>query len=211
MSLLVHRITAGPLETNAYLLLEPGAGVGVLVDAPRDVLPRVRVELARHRCRLIALVLTHGHFDHMESAAALQDEGVPVWAHPDDRLLLEHPEVMEAVVPGLRLRPVRLDHLLRHGQVLDLLPEPMLVRHVPGHCPGNILLHIPSQRLAIVGDAIFAGSVGRTDLPQGNAELLARSIREQIYTLPAETVLHPGHGPETTVAQERATNPFVRG
>jgi glyoxylase-like metal-dependent hydrolase (beta-lactamase superfamily II) len=105
---------------------------------------------------------------------------------------------------------VKLQHEAVQGVSLELLGTTWEVRHVPGHCPGNVLFHVPSERVAFVGDAIFAGSVGRTDLPGGSADVLAKSIRTQIYTLPPETVLFPGHGPETTVDDERFSNPFVR-
>jgi glyoxylase-like metal-dependent hydrolase (beta-lactamase superfamily II) len=93
----------------------------------------------------------------------------------------------------------------------DALGTSVEVRHVPGHCPGNVLFHLAAHKMAFVGDALFNGSIGRTDLPGGSFEQLEHAIREQIYTLPPETILWPGHGPKTTVANERAHNPYVSG
>jgi glyoxylase-like metal-dependent hydrolase (beta-lactamase superfamily II) len=106
--------------------------------------------------------------------------------------------------------PIRVDHWLTPGECWEALGAPVECRHVPGHCPGNVLFYFSSLGAAFVGDALFAGSVGRTDLPGGSAATLAESIRSQIYTLPDATVVYPGHGPSTRVADEKATNPFVR-
>jgi glyoxylase-like metal-dependent hydrolase (beta-lactamase superfamily II) len=207
----VHILPCGDLETNAYLVAEPARGEAVLVDAPPGSHAVVTEILAAEGWKLVALLLTHGHWDHTMDAARFQRDGVPVHGHPDDRMLFETPGVMEAFLPGrIRLEPVKLQHEAVQGTRMDLLGTAWEVRHVPGHCPGNVLFHVPSERVAFVGDAIFAGSVGRTDLPGGNADVLAKSIRTQIYTLPPETVLFPGHGPETTVDDERFSNPFVR-
>lgn len=208
----IHTLPAGPIETNAYLLADPARGEAVLVDAPHDVWPQVQTLLRQSGCRLVALLITHGHWDHTGDAARVQQSGVPLFAHAADRRLIEQPQVMEPfALPGLRFEPAQLDRPVAPGDRLELLGESVEVRHVPGHCPGNVLFHFPRTGAAFVGDAIFAGSIGRTDLPGGGYEMLAGSIRTQIYTLPDATVLYPGHGPETTVAAEKANNPFVQG
>ena len=126
-------------------------------------------------------------------------------------MFIETPEVMELfVVPGLRLEAAKIDRVVAQGDTFELLGDTVEVRHVPGHCPGNVLFLFRNSGAAFVGDAIFAGSVGRTDFPGGGFEMLEHSIRTQIYTLPDATVLYPGHGPETTVAAEKANNPYVR-
>ncbi len=111
----------------------------------------------------------------------------------------------------LGLEPIRVDHWLQAGERLTILGTKAEVRHVPGHCPGNVLFHFASLQAAFVGDALFQGSIGRTDLPGGDFDQLEASIREQIYPLPPETVVWPGHGPRTSVAVEREHNPYVRG
>ncbi|MFT3828680.1 MAG: MBL fold metallo-hydrolase [Opitutaceae bacterium] len=208
----IQALPAGPIGTNAYLLTDAARGEAVLVDAPHDVWPEVQQLLRKSGCKLVALLITHGHWDHTGDAARVQRTGVPLYAHEEDRLFIETPEVMEMfAIPGLRLEAAKIDRVVQQGDTFELLGETVEVRHVPGHCPGNVLFHFRKTGAAFVGDAIFAGSIGRTDLPRGGFEMLERSIKTQIYTLPEETMLYPGHGPETDVATEKATNPYVRG
>jgi glyoxylase-like metal-dependent hydrolase (beta-lactamase superfamily II) len=209
----LHVLPAGPIQTNAYLLTAPARGEAVLIDAPGDVWSEVAEILRRENCRLGELWLTHGHWDHTQGGAeVVRASGAKVRAHADDRALIETPEVMERFMgERLNLQPIQVDHWVKQGDRVDVLGTTSEVRHVPGHCPGNVLYYFPAFDAAFVGDALFNGSIGRTDLPGGDFEQLARSIREQIYTLPAETVVYPGHGPKTTVANERAGNPYVSG
>jgi len=204
---------AGLIQTNAYLLTLPERGEAVLVDAPGDVWSEIQPLLAKDGCELTELWLTHGHWDHTQGAAEVVAEtGAKVRAHPDDQVLIETPEVMSGFVDRrVQLTPVKVDEWVAQGDELDAIGQTFEVRHVPGHCPGNVLFYSPALGLALIGDAIFRGSVGRTDFPGGNFERLEESIRNQIFTLPDETRLLPGHGPETTVAAERAGNPYVRG
>ncbi len=204
---------AGPIETNAYLLTEPSRGEAVLVDAPGGIWAEIESLLANDKCRLTELWLTHGHWDHTQGAAeVVRATGAKVRAHRDDQVLIESPQVMSKfLVPGAQLEPVTVDSWIAQGEVFDALGTKVQVRHVPGHCPGNVLFYLPAGRMALVGDALFKRSVGRTDLPGGSREKLAESIRAQIYTLPDETTVYPGHGPETTVGDEKANNPYVRG
>lgn len=209
----IHVKPAGPLQTNAYLLTEPKTGEAVLVDAPLGIMEAIAPVLAKDGCRLAALWLTHGHFDHMQDAAKLKAGlGVRVLAHRDDRGLIETPEIMEGFMgQKLGLKGVKVDQWVAAGDKLTALGREFEVRHVPGHCPGNVLFYSASAKAAFVGDALFNGGVGRWDLPGGSFELLAGSIRSQIYTLPDETIVFPGHGPRTTVGAEKRTNPFVPG
>jgi glyoxylase-like metal-dependent hydrolase (beta-lactamase superfamily II) len=209
----LHVLPAGPIQTNAYLLTAPERGEAILIDAPGEVWPELEKILQAEKCRLIELWITHGHWDHTQGAAeVVRQSGAKVRAHVADRVLIETPEIMERFLgEDLNLEPVHVDFWVGQGDAFDALGTRVEVRHVPGHCPGNVLFHFPAQRAVFVGDALFSGSVGRTDLPGGDAAQLARSIREQIYTLPAETSVFPGHGPKTTVAAERAGNPYVSG
>ena len=209
----VHVLPAGPLPTNAYLLTDPGrSSEAVLIDAPEDIWEPVQEILAREGCRLTALWITHGHWDHIQGAAeVVRRAQVPVLAHAADKTLLLDPQVMMRYLgAGLRLEAVPVTRWIAAGEKLPIGAGLAEVRHVPGHCPGNILFYIPELGAAFVGDALFAGSVGRTDLPGGSAETLAESIRTQIYTLPDATVVYPGHGPSTTVGAEKRFNPYVR-
>jgi hydroxyacylglutathione hydrolase len=208
----LHVIPAGPIQTNAYLLTSPERGEAVLIDAPGEVWADVGPILAEEKCRLAELWITHGHWDHMQGAAeVLRATGARCRAHAADRLLLENPRVMSAFMgEDLDLEPVAVQAWLQPGEKLAALGLEAEVRHVPGHCPGNVLFYFAAAGAAFVGDALFNGSVGRTDLPGGDADELARSIRARIYTLPPATVVYPGHGPATTVGDEQASNPFVR-
>ncbi len=208
----IHVLPAGPIQTNAYLLTVPERGVAVLIDAPLDVWPEVAALLQADGCVLKELWLTHGHWDHMQGAAeVVRQTGAEVLAHRDDQILIETPEVM-SVVLGFPIEAARVDRWIAAGDKLDVLGDGLVaeVRHVPGHCPGNVLFYFATKGMALVGDAIFAGSVGRTDLPQGNFPTLEKAIRTQIYTLPKETKLFPGHGEDTAVGEEMASNPYVR-
>jgi hydroxyacylglutathione hydrolase len=207
----LHVLPAGPIQTNAYLLSEPALRQAVLIDAPGAIAEIVRPILKGEGCSLTALWLTHGHWDHTQGAAEIAREfKVPVSGHPADQTMFERPETMAAFMEGIELEPVKVDHWLARGERLQALGHEVEVRHVPGHCPGNVLFHWPRLRAAFVGDAIFQGSVGRTDFPNASFEQLERSIRSQIYTLPDETNLFPGHGPKTSVGAEKASNPHVR-
>jgi len=202
----------GPVQTNAYLLTEPARGEAVLVDAPEGIWGEVAPLLLRDRCRLSSLWLTHGHWDHMQGAAEVVRESsrTEVLAHAADQPLYEEPERMRSFMfESCELEPVAVDRWVEQGDELDALGLRFEVRHVPGHCPGNILFYSDSLGAAFVGDALFRGSIGRTDLPGGDFAKLAQSIRQQIYTLPVQTRIYSGHGPEADVAAERATNPYV--
>lgn len=204
-------LPSGPIQTIGYLLTDSATGEAVLVDAPEGVWGKVQPLLAQEGCALKELWLTHGHWDHTQDAAGIKRAtGAIVRAHRADQALIETPEVMAAyLMPGLELEPVKIDAFVEGGDRLRALGRDFEVRHVPGHCPGNVLFHQAEARVALVGDALFNGGVGRWDLPGGDFPTLERSIRTQIYTLPDETVVLPGHGPRTTVADEKEGNPFV--
>ena len=214
----LHVLHAGPIQTNAYLLTTPERGEAVLIDAPGDVWEDVEPILKKEKCRLTELWLTHGHWDHTQGGAAVvRATGAKVRAHADDRVLIETPEIMEKFMgERMNLEPIHVDHWVGQGEKFSAFGLEVEVRHVPGHCPGNVLFYFPASPkaaagVAFVGDALFNGSVGRSDLPGGDFAVLEQSIRNQIYTLPEKTVVFPGHGSKTTVAHERATNPYVRG
>lgn len=209
----LYVLPAGPIETNAYLLTSTERGEAILIDAPGDVWPEVERRLANDGVKLTELWITHGHWDHTQGGAeVVRRSGAKVLAHRADRDLIETPEIMSAFLGGqLQLEPIRVDRWVEDGERLTAFGHEVEVRHVPGHCPGNVLFYFPAQRAAFVGDAIFAGSVGRTDLPGGSMEELERSIRQKIFTLPAATALYPGHGPATQVETEQQTNPYVSG
>jgi hydroxyacylglutathione hydrolase len=209
----VHVLPAGPIQTNAYLLTEAALGEAVLVDAPEDIWSQVEPILKKEGCTLRELWLTHGHWDHTQGAAEIvRRTGATVFAHRADRPLIETPEVMRPlIIPGIVVEPVKVDRWLEDGETHTALGKEVRISHVPGHSAGSLMFHFPKAAAAFAGDALFRGNVGRTDLPGGDAELLEKSIRSRIYTTPDETTVFPGHGGSTTVGEERAGNPYVRG
>ena len=208
----LHVLPSGPIQTNAYLLIAAERGEAVLIDAPEGIWAKIEPLLRAREATLREVWITHGHWDHTQGGAeVVRRSGARVRAHRADQALIETPEVMAVFLRGgIQLEPIHVDHWLSAGERWEALGTAVECRHVPGHCPGNVLFHFPSLSAAFVGDALFAGSVGRTDLPGGSASVLAQSIRSQIYTLPDHTVVHPGHGPATRVAEEKSGNPFVQ-
>lgn len=206
----LHVLPAGPIQTNAYLLTAADRGEAILIDAPGEVFPEVKVRMIEEKCRLKEIWITHGHWDHMQGGAeVVKYTGARVRAHPADQALLETPHLMKRFLSE-PLDPLKVDTWIEHGQSWEALGLQVEVRHTPGHCPGNVLFYFPAARAAFVGDTLFSGSIGRTDLPGGDSALLEKSIREQIFTLPDETTVFPGHGPSTTVGRERRENPYLR-
>jgi glyoxylase-like metal-dependent hydrolase (beta-lactamase superfamily II) len=209
----IHVLPSGLIETNGFLLTDAARGEAVLIDAPGGIWAKVEPILAREKCRLTELWLTHGHWDHIQDAAqVVRESAAKVRGHLADRHFFDTPEIMSAFLSGrITLEPVAVDHWVAQGDRFEALGRTVEVRHVPGHCPGNVLFYFAAEGAAFVGDALFSGGVGRTDLPGGSRDELTRSIRTQIYTLPPETAVYPGHGPATTVGVEKQSNPYVRG
>lgn len=183
--------------TRAAILVDPGAGVAHMLEAVET--GRLSVE---------AIVLTHAHIDHVEGvAAARRATSAPIWLHREDEPLYRSVPT-QAQWFGIAVEELPpIDRHFGHGDLVAFGDCSFSVRHTPGHAPGHVIL--VGDGLAIVGDTLFAGSIGRTDLPGGNLATLMTSIREQILSLPDETILYPGHGPETTVGHERVSNPFL--
>ncbi len=204
------RVFPGPgFGENAYLAWRRGQDRAVAVD-PGAGAAAVADGLEAEGLTLDAVLLTHAHLVHIVGVAELVGRvAAPVYLHPDARPWYDR-VAEQAAMFGMRITaPPPPDRELRHGQELELGGVRIEVRDSPGHAPGHVVLYVPEAGVAFVGDVVFQGSIGRTDLPGGDFQQLMRSIREQVLTLPDETVLYPGHGPETSVAHERASNPFL--
>ena len=200
-----------PIGTNAFALIESSRKECVIVDAPAEAYDWALQVAQQHDCQIVALILTHGHWDHILDGHKFAAAGIPTYGHLADTEMFAAPSKMASyAIPGLELLPVSIEHWVKAGDTLDLLGDQLEIRHVPGHCPGNILVYVASVQAAIVGDVIFAGSVGRYDFPGGDFSVLEQSIKTQVYTLPDATIIYPGHGPNTSVAEEKNGNPFVR-
>ncbi|HEU4318833.1 MAG TPA: MBL fold metallo-hydrolase [Acidimicrobiia bacterium] len=207
----IHRIPAWVAETNAYIVSDD-EGKALLVDAPPDP-PVIGQQLARLDLAVVGIVLTHGHVDHTGGAGALAAaSGAVTYVHGADDFLTMHPTrqlqaIFGTAPPGSYEVPETIEYL-EHGQTLDLAGVSLEVRHTPGHTPGHVCLYWKAEGVLFTGDQLFAGSVGRTDLPGGSWEQLLDSMRDQVMTLDDDVDVLPGHGPETTIGRERRTNPF---
>jgi glyoxylase-like metal-dependent hydrolase (beta-lactamase superfamily II) len=206
VSLAVDRYELGPIGTNCYVVrVERGAGDAVVVDPGGDA-ARLRLELARIKARCVAVLITHGHWDHLGAVADLAEAtGAPVHMAEDERVLLE--DVNSFTPPGVRLTPYTPDVLLQGDETLELAGISFETLRVPGHSPAHLAYH--ADGCLFSGDVVFAGSVGRTDLPGADWDVLVESIRTLADRFPPETVVYPGHGPETTLGTELARNPFL--
>jgi hydroxyacylglutathione hydrolase len=206
VSLAVDRYELGPIGTNCYVVrASRGADEAVVVD-PGGEVTQLRLELARGGARCVAILITHGHFDHLGGVADLADAtGAPVHMAEDERLLLE--DVNSFVPPGVRLRPHTPDVLLRGDETLELAGITFATLLVPGHSPGHLAYY--ADGCLFSGDVLFAGSVGRTDLPGADWETLVASIRTLTERFAPGTTVYPGHGPPTTLAAELDRNPFL--
>jgi hydroxyacylglutathione hydrolase len=205
----IRTFTSPGFGQNAYLAVCRSTGRAAAID-PGGEAPAMADAAEREGWTVEAVLLTHAHLDHVEGVGRFVERtGAPVHLHPADRPLYEH-VAEQAEMFGLRIEaPPPIDHALEDGQVYRLGECALEVRHAPGHSPGHVILYHEPGGVAFVGDVVFQGSIGRTDLPGGDFQQLMRSIRAQVLTLPDATVLHPGHGPATTVGQERVGNPFL--
>lgn len=204
----VRGFTVGPLQSNAYLVRS--AGGPVLAVDPGHPDPRLPRTIDEWGGELEAILLTHAHLDHVAGVGALREaHEAPVYLHPDDRPLYDAAPDQAASfgLPVPDLPPP--DRVLAGGETLELAGLSLEVRHTPGHSPGHVVFR--TEDVCFVGDCVFSGSIGRTDLPGGDTETLLRSIEEHILSLPGGTTLYPGHGPETTVDREADSNPFLSG
>jgi hydroxyacylglutathione hydrolase len=194
---------------NAYLVRYSKNPAAVAIDPGADAAQMIET-LKAERLNLEAILLTHAHLDHIEGVAALKRyANVPIHLHPDDQVFYDNAAV-QARQFGMRVEQLPpVDLQLEHEQRLNIAGIDFEVRHVPGHCPGHVIFYVEPAGTAFVGDVVFQNSIGRTDLPGGDYQQLMHSIRDHVMTLPDETRLYSGHGPPTTVQQERKLNPFI--
>lgn len=203
----VTQIVVGPFAENTYILHANGAKESLLID-PGDEAHVLEHAIERSGTTPVAIINTHGHIDHVGAIAALKERyGIPFYLHPDDVVTLEHAP-MAAQLYGLPPITVPdVDHDLADGQRLELAGLSIDVMFTPGHAPGHVSFLVDGRCFG--GDCLFNGSIGRTDLPGSDHAALMRTLRDRFLTLPDATIVHSGHGPDTTIAAERASNPFL--
>jgi hydroxyacylglutathione hydrolase len=217
---LVATVPAQAFGSNCYLVAPAAGEQCVVIDPGIGVIDQLDAALAEYRLHPAAVLLTHGHLDHTFSVAPVcGTRGITAYIHPSDRELLADPakglSVDLASLFGGRLpyaEPEDVAELPDGGPIVVAGME-LTVDHAPGHTRGSVLFRLPDSdgQLCFSGDVLFAGSIGRTDLPGGDDAAMAASLRDRILTLPDETVVLPGHGPSTTIGRERRGNPFLRG
>ncbi|MFI5803975.1 MBL fold metallo-hydrolase [Streptomyces sp. NPDC051561] len=219
--MLIAGFPAGAWGTNCYLVAPAAGEECVIIDPGHEATQGVEETLKKHRLKPVAVVLTHGHIDHVASVVPVcGTKDVPAWIHPEDRFMLSDPEKALGRSLGAQLmgeltvgEPADLKEL-HDGAELRLAGLDLTVSHAPGHTRGSVTFGLPEAadipQILFSGDLLFAGSVGRTDFPGGSHEELLRSLARVCLPLDDSTVVLSGHGPQTTIGQERATNPYLR-
>jgi glyoxylase-like metal-dependent hydrolase (beta-lactamase superfamily II) len=204
-------IPVTPFQQNCTLLWCEATGRAVVIDPGGD-LPDIERAIAEAKVTVDKIWLTHGHIDHVGGAAELKAKlGVPIEGpHRDDKYLLDNVIESARMFDIAGVANVTPDRWLDEGEQVEIGELTFDMRHCPGHSPGSVAFINAAHRLAIVGDVLFAGSVGRTDLPGGDQRQLLQSIRDKLLPLPDEVTVLSGHGPLTTIGRERATNPFIQ-
>jgi hydroxyacylglutathione hydrolase len=219
---IVERRAVGPFFKNGFVIGCEETREGIVID-PGDELDELLAAIALHKLKIVHILLTHAHLDHVTGVAgAKRALGVPVWLHEEDNSLYEH-VVQQGQMFGIQVaQQPPIDRFYNGEGPLRFGTYQVRVLHTPGHCPGGVCLAVgkapkdaqastvqESKEILFVGDTLFAGSIGRTDLPGGNTATLMRSIRTVLFAFPDDTVVWSGHGEQTTIGREKRTNPFL--
>jgi hydroxyacylglutathione hydrolase len=209
--MILETLTVGPFHENCYVIGDQETGTGAVVD-PGDEAARIALAVEQTNLEIGQILITHAHIDHVGAVAALVDEyACPVLMHAEAEPMLKQLPT-QALMMGLKFGKVpTVNRYVGDEEVLEVGNLKLKSLYTPGHAPGHLAFYVESEALVLSGDALFAGSVGRTDLFGGSIDLLMRSIDERLLTLPDETKVYPGHGPETTIGDERRHNPFLQG
>ena len=223
--MLISGFPAGPWGTNFFVLAPAPSSECVIVDPGQGCGPQLREILAENKLLPVAVLLTHGHIDHIWSLTPLtSDYGIPAYIHPKDRYRLADPigntfgvsrDQLLAMTSGeLELTDPKDVRLLNDGDVLEVAGVTLRAAHAPGHTEGCVVFEIPREQeqapIVLSGDVLFEGTIGRTDLPGGDMQAMERSLRNVILPMDDDSVVLPGHGARTTIGRERATNPYLR-
>lgn len=209
--MIIETFPVGPLQCNCTILGDEQSGEAIVID-PGEEIGRIERRLRELKLKVKQILITHGHIDHVGGALKLKRlTGAPILMNEND---LEQLQIMDKQAAWLGVATPETaapDGSLADGMTVGLAGQPAKVIHTPGHTQGSVCLHIAPMKLLLVGDTLFAGSIGRTDLPGGNGRQILDSIHSRLLTLPEETRVIPGHGPATSIGEEREENPFLAG
>jgi hydroxyacylglutathione hydrolase len=208
---MIHKIfPVGPLQCNCSILGDEKTHEAMVID-PGDQIEGILEILRQEKLTLKQIVITHAHIDHVGGAMKLKTAtGAPILMNQNDYALLKMLDMQATWVGMQSPGAVQIDESVSQGRVLKIGEISSQVIDTPGHTEGSICVYIPAEKKLIAGDTLFAGSIGRTDLPGGSMEKIMRSLHNQVLALPDETEVTPGHGPNTTIGEERETNPFLQ-
>ncbi|MEJ7871804.1 MAG: MBL fold metallo-hydrolase [Rubrobacteraceae bacterium] len=209
--MIVEMVTVGPFQENCYVIGDEESRIGALID-PGDEAARIALTVERLGLEIGSILITHAHVDHIRAIAPLVDEYLcPVLMHEEAEAMLKTAP-QQALMMGMKFGKVpAVDGYIAADEVLEVGPLRLRSLYTPGHAPGHLAFHAEDEGIVFSGDALFAGSVGRVDLPGGSMEVLMQSITGKLLPLSDETRVLSGHGPETTIGRERITNPFLAG
>ena len=208
---MIHEILpVGPLQCNCSVIGDEATREAMVID-PGDDIEDVSAILQKHNLKVKQIVITHAHIDHVGGAMKLRAlTGAPILLNQNDYSLLKMLDMQATWVGMPAPGDVKIDAELVHDKTLSAGGLKATVLHTPGHTEGSVCLYFPAEKLLIAGDTLFAGTIGRTDLPGGSLDKILRSLHQRVLALPDETVVIPGHGPTTTIGDEREENPFLR-
>ncbi len=203
----IYQVTVGPLQSNSYLLATSTGSEAIIIDAGGD--PHKIIGMIRPGMVVKKIIATHGHFDHVLAVDEIRETlGVEFYIHEADQAVLDLMPGSTERFLGERVNPPKPDGYLHDDDEITVEGARLSVIHTPGHTPGSVCLY--TRGILFSGDTLFAGTIGRTDIPLADPVKIILSIKERLYTLPDETVVHPGHGEQTTILREKRSNPYVR-
>lgn len=210
MSIIVEKYQLGVIRTNCYLVYNDSTKEAIVVD-PADNGAYIKNMLEGKGLEIQAVLLTHGHFDHIMAATYLKEMyQVPIMAHEQEKQILEDPSMNLSIGMGGDSCVVEADRFLKDKDVLDLIGTQIKVLYTPGHTVGGVCYLFEKEKILLSGDTLFHGSVGRTDFPTGSMSTLVRSIKDQLMVLDDEVIVYPGHEDETSISRERKFNPYIK-
>lgn len=206
--MILESVCVGSMQVNCYILASKEGSEAVIID-PGAEARKIKNVLDRHKLKTILIINTHGHYDHIGGDDKFD---APVYIHSDDLEFLKDPQVNLSSLFAVPYSVKARIETLEDGQIIGTGDLRLKVIHIPGHTPGGIALQVlkPQDKIVFTGDSLFCDGIGRSDLAGGNQSLLIKCIKEKLLTLPFDTVIYPGHGPSSTIGQEKKNNPFLR-